>query len=450
MAPLSDAEDSVTLIPARETRARKRQKDEISESETSDIPARKPARKRPGPKPKPATTAKAPKKKPAPTSKTKDLGTDSDSDIEEVIKPKAKKKPKKTIDYGSDGDEVVTAIAIIFMIPEAGSEGNQRVSLLSSHSFEDAVEIIYETIGCVSVARKPTLAYKLSSAGQKSAPINLRTSKDWDGLITDYGTKVKSKKDLSIMLTVLPDSYMFSLRSMTKKAPAAKKAGKKGKMTTLDLENDDTDVDGEGDDGVEDGEKLVMAELDAQYRNCVRCGTAHLCKIDRAGNHVHLTFPQRRAWSVSLACGTHKVTTMTPPLGGLFAMFHNTNTAIDGPPPPPQMAYHQPPYYHLPSVQPGSYGYPPPPPPPHVPHFPPAPAHQPMMSSDPIEEDDISYPSVIDFIDILIISATAFAMSARLWTSSISFRSTRSRHLLLKSWEQRSLGTLSWVTPSIY
>jgi hypothetical protein len=43
-----------------------------------------------------------------------------------------------------------------------------------------------------------------------------------------------------------------------------------------------------------------MTDLDAAYRTCVKCGTAHLCKIDRAGNHVHLTFPQRRAWAVSL------------------------------------------------------------------------------------------------------------------------------------------------------
>jgi hypothetical protein len=88
---------------------------------------------------------------------------------------------------------------------------------------------------------------------------------------------------------------------MNKKAPAVKKGVKKGKMTAIDLENDDTDGDGEGDEGVEDAEKKAMADLDAAYRTCVKCGTAHLCKIDRAGNHVHLTFSQRRAWAVSLA-----------------------------------------------------------------------------------------------------------------------------------------------------
>ncbi|KAF8132116.1 hypothetical protein K438DRAFT_1788095 [Mycena galopus ATCC 62051] len=85
MAPISDAEDSSIVIPTRETRGRKWQKDEISESETSNIPARKSAGKKPGPKPKPVTTAKAPMK-----SKTKDLSTDGESDVEEVKKPKTK------------------------------------------------------------------------------------------------------------------------------------------------------------------------------------------------------------------------------------------------------------------------------------------------------------------------------------------------------------------------
>ncbi|KAF8215415.1 hypothetical protein K438DRAFT_1749454 [Mycena galopus ATCC 62051] len=106
MAPILDAEDSSIVILTRETRGRKRQKDEISESETSNIPARKSARKKPGPKPKPITTAKAPTK-----SKTKDLSTDGESDVEEVKKPKAKKKTKKTVDYDSDGVEVVATIA---------------------------------------------------------------------------------------------------------------------------------------------------------------------------------------------------------------------------------------------------------------------------------------------------------------------------------------------------
>jgi hypothetical protein len=92
------------------------------------------------------------------------------------------------------------------MIPGASTEGNQRVALPSSHSFEDALEIMYETIGCVSVARKPTLAYKLSSAKEKAPAVNLSTDKDWRGLITDYSQKILSKKDLSVTIAVFPDN----------------------------------------------------------------------------------------------------------------------------------------------------------------------------------------------------------------------------------------------------
>jgi hypothetical protein len=42
---------------------------------------------------------------------------------------------------------------------------------------------------------------------------------------------------------------------------------------------------------------------------------------------------------------------------------------------------------------------------PLFPQFPPTPAQQPMMSSDPIEPDGITYPSVIDFIEALIMKA---------------------------------------------
>ncbi|KAF8143906.1 hypothetical protein K438DRAFT_1783277 [Mycena galopus ATCC 62051] len=145
---------------------KKAAKDEISKSETSDIPACKPTKKKPGPRPKPTTTAKARKKTPGPTSKTRDLDIDSDSDVEEVKKPKAKRQP-------------VCFVPFLVLI-----RGCDR-----------------DHVRDYSAACKPTLVYELSSAGQKAAPINLHISKDWDGLI-------KSKKDLSIMsiLTALPDN----------------------------------------------------------------------------------------------------------------------------------------------------------------------------------------------------------------------------------------------------
>ncbi|KAJ7819130.1 hypothetical protein B0H14DRAFT_2600852 [Mycena olivaceomarginata] len=393
MAPLSeddDNDDSAVPPTARQTRSGKRGKPEVSEPEVSDAPPAKKPKKKPGPKPKKRSGPK----------KSQDSSDDTDvlSDLEP--QPKKPKQPKrlvkkgKAVEYDEDGIEIKAVVEIVFMIPGASTEGNQRVALPSSHSFEDALEIMYETIGCVSVARKPTLAYKLSSAKEKAPTVNLSTDKDWSGLITDYSQKILSKKDLSVTIAVFPDNYMFSLRSMNKKAPAVKKGTKKG------------DGDGDGNEGVEDAEKKAMAELDAEYRTCVKCGTAHLCKIDRAGNHVHLTFPQRRAWAVSLACGTHKVTKLTPPQGGLFQMFHNNNS-FNGPPAAAPTAYPPPPWYQLPPGHPGGYGmtgypavgYAQPPP------LPPVAARQPMMSSDPIEEDAILYPSVIAFIESLITKA---------------------------------------------
>jgi hypothetical protein len=91
--------------------------------------------------------------------------------------------------------------------------------------FEDALELIHETIGCVGVACKPTLGYKLLTANQKSATINLRTENDWSGLITDVMAKAKTKTDVSVLVSVFPDNvsaptwktaHQFSTRTFRK------------------------------------------------------------------------------------------------------------------------------------------------------------------------------------------------------------------------------------------
>lgn len=95
------------------------------------------------------------------------------------------------------------------MVPEAGSEGSQQLSIQSTTSFEDTFELIHKTIGCVSVAQKPTLGYKLSTANQKSAIINLWTDKDWEGLVMDIKAKMSTKKDLSVAISVFPDNVSW-------------------------------------------------------------------------------------------------------------------------------------------------------------------------------------------------------------------------------------------------
>jgi hypothetical protein len=82
-------------------------------------------------------------------------------------------------------------------------------------------------------------------------------------------------------------------------------------------------------------------------------------------------------------------------------MFHN-NTANNGPLAAAHNAYPNPQWYHLPPMQPVGGGYPGYLQAPPFPQFPPTPARQPMMSSDPIEPDGIAYPSIIDFIETLI------------------------------------------------
>ncbi|KAF8172592.1 hypothetical protein K438DRAFT_1772632 [Mycena galopus ATCC 62051] len=142
----------------RDTRWRERGKPEVSESELSDVPPAKKPKGKPGPKPK---------KKPAP-KKAQDSSEDVEvpSDPEPLVnKPKQSRQKKGTmVEYDDDGNEIKAVADIVCMIPGVATEGNQRVLLPSSHSFEDAPEVFYETIGCVSVARKPMFAYKLSSA----------------------------------------------------------------------------------------------------------------------------------------------------------------------------------------------------------------------------------------------------------------------------------------------
>jgi hypothetical protein len=98
-----------------------------------------------------------------------------------------------------------------------------------------------------------------------------------------------------------PRQYMLSLRAKNKKTPATKKGKGKAQMTVMDLDNNDSEEgEGENDEDVATGEKKALTELETEYRKCVRCGPTVMCKIDRSGNHIHLTFPQRRAWAVSL------------------------------------------------------------------------------------------------------------------------------------------------------
>ncbi|KAJ6486629.1 hypothetical protein C8R45DRAFT_930267 [Mycena sanguinolenta] len=108
--------------------------------------------------------------------------------------------------------------------------------------------------------------------------------------------------------------------------------------------------------------------------------------------------------AVSLACRTNKVTKTTPPEGNLFSMFHcKTKEATPPGPAEPPAQYNSYYPYSMPPLFPGQppafLGYHPYPP--AAQQLPSGSAIHPMLSSDP-PDDDVSYPSVIDFIATLI------------------------------------------------
>ncbi|KAJ7938046.1 hypothetical protein B0H13DRAFT_1851987 [Mycena leptocephala] len=144
-------------VPARTTRSQKRKSDATSVSDTDLAP---PARQKPGPKPKTK-----------PTSDGEDIGPEKPAKGKRGPKPKT--KTKATPLKGKKTKKIV------LMVPKAATEGSLRVSLKSSVSFDHAIELMHETIGCVSVGRKPTLAYKFSTATKNAPTINLRTKDDW-------------------------------------------------------------------------------------------------------------------------------------------------------------------------------------------------------------------------------------------------------------------------------
>jgi hypothetical protein len=62
--------------------------------------------------------------------------------------------------------------------------------------------MIHEVIGCVTVAWKPTLSYKLSTATLKADSINLCSDSDWEGCIEDFSAAQRTKKASGNVISV--------------------------------------------------------------------------------------------------------------------------------------------------------------------------------------------------------------------------------------------------------
>src|SRR5438046_5712395 len=97
-------------------------------------------------------------------------------------------------------------------------------------------------------------------------------------------------------------------RKKTKSAssvPSSKSNKSKKCMPLLDLDNFFGDADNDNDGGDDanylmENEKKQLELLERVLTGCARCGSEKYCKIDKARNHVNLTFNQRRGWANAL------------------------------------------------------------------------------------------------------------------------------------------------------
>ena len=79
-------------------------------------------------------------------------------------------------------------------------------------------------------------------------------------------------------------------------------------MALMDLDNEDSDGNDGADEAMAERERKALERLEKALGNCQKCGSSKLCKVNKNGQHIHLTFNQRRGWSVALV-GSH--TTMS-------------------------------------------------------------------------------------------------------------------------------------------
>ncbi|KAJ7351606.1 hypothetical protein DFH08DRAFT_993266 [Mycena albidolilacea] len=232
-----------------------------------------------------------PKKRPAQVVEA----ADSDSDEEVAVQPKKKKSkagPKKTVKEVDPAEHPKTSLLeLVLMIPRAECEGSQREVLTHATTFDDALDIIYRTVGCTDIGKKPVLVYKLSTATTKVTPISLASQADWDGCL-DEVTAAEGKKKVNVNILVTEQSGV-----------PAKSKGSKNRIRILDLEHTQSGEDDFDDGlGIMEKERNWIQQLQAKYTKCQLCGPTKSCKIDISSNHHNLSNNQLRAWAHSLVC----------------------------------------------------------------------------------------------------------------------------------------------------
>lgn len=81
--------------------------------------------------------------------------------------------------------------------------------------YDNALEYIYDIIGCSDVARKPNLSYKLGNATQKAKPIDLCSEADWNGCLEDVTAAEKKKKNESVPVMIHVSDVVSYVRTLT-------------------------------------------------------------------------------------------------------------------------------------------------------------------------------------------------------------------------------------------
>jgi hypothetical protein len=100
----------------------------------------------------------------------------------------------------------------VLLVPQASSESSKRVSITLPLSFDDALKVIHEIVGCTNVSRKPTIAYKLSCATQKAKPVDLCSEVDWKGCLEDVSAAEIKRKGQSVpIVIIIPDQVCREL-----------------------------------------------------------------------------------------------------------------------------------------------------------------------------------------------------------------------------------------------
>ncbi|RDB26779.1 hypothetical protein Hypma_005273 [Hypsizygus marmoreus] len=208
-----------------------------------------------------------------------------------TIKIPVKVKPKRLTAAKRKAAEVVEAPQkIALLVPTAEADlGAQHKLVTLPQSFLDILETIYKTIGCVSILRKPVLSYKLENAMVKSLPLSLTCDEDWEGLME---TAVASHLKKSKAQQVAPLQVRIIVTEQAPKKVVGK--GKNAKPVLLDLdgdENSDDDEDGgQNEGGIAEGEAKCLQDLEAKLTKCQKYGPTKMCKINRSGAHIALSF----------------------------------------------------------------------------------------------------------------------------------------------------------------